>query len=198
MNEEIKRMGSAKNAENLSQEDVFLRQSKSDDELKEMNWKQCTSCNEMRPPKLFYKGKRRDGMSYTCKLCHRKKVRSYRNVEGSYNFFYRRLEKMRNKARKRGLEFTLTVAEYERLKENTICFYCKDEMEVVTIDRVDNDKGYTIDNVAPCCFMCNKLKNNINFNLDEMVIIGKAIFKFNKRMRKLAENEVISNDIVTS
>ena len=28
------------------------------------------------------------------------------------------------------------------------------------IDRINNSKGYTIDNCVPCCFMCNYSKNN--------------------------------------
>lgn len=28
------------------------------------------------------------------------------------------------------------------------------------IDRIDNNKGYTIDNVVPCCKMCNQAKND--------------------------------------
>lgn len=30
------------------------------------------------------------------------------------------------------------------------------------IDRVDNTKGYTIDNVVPCCGICNMAKGKLN------------------------------------
>jgi hypothetical protein len=30
------------------------------------------------------------------------------------------------------------------------------------LDRVDNNEGYYIDNVVPCCFMCNRMKLNLN------------------------------------
>jgi len=29
------------------------------------------------------------------------------------------------------------------------------------LDRKDNTKGYTIENVQPCCFMCNRMKSNL-------------------------------------
>ena len=196
MEQETKKMGSAIDSINLSQEDVLLRATKTDDELRELGWKQCTGCKEMRPPKLYYKSSRRNNLSYSCKYCHRKKIRAYRNVPDSYNFFYRRLEKMRTKARKRGLEFTLTVEDYKHLKDAEFCWYCKDPMEIVSIERVDNDRGYVIDNVQAVCMMCNKLKSNIKFNEREMKIIGTAIKMFNARMRKLASEEIIESPVI--
>jgi hypothetical protein len=35
------------------------------------------------------------------------------------------------------------------------------------IDRLDNTKGYTIDNIVPCCYKCNVLKKD--FTIDSMV-----------------------------
>ena len=37
------------------------------------------------------------------------------------------------------------------------CFYCNDNVKI-GIDRVDSSKGYTIDNVVPCCSKCNWMK----------------------------------------
>lgn len=30
------------------------------------------------------------------------------------------------------------------------------------IDRVDSSLGYTVDNVVPCCKLCNQAKNNLS------------------------------------
>jgi hypothetical protein len=30
------------------------------------------------------------------------------------------------------------------------------------IDRIDNSKGHTIDNIVPCCKYCNFAKSNLN------------------------------------
>ena len=35
-----------------------------------------------------------------------------------------------------------------------------EELKSNGLDRVDNNKGYTIDNVVPCCKRCNYAKNN--------------------------------------
>lgn len=34
-----------------------------------------------------------------------------------------------------------------------------------SLDRINNNIGYTIDNVRACCFMCNRMKSDFNFDL---------------------------------
>ena len=52
------------------------------------------------------------------------------------------------------------------------CFYCGcegsntirntyEEIKWNGLDRIDSSKGYTIDNVVPCCKYCNQAKNNL-------------------------------------
>lgn len=53
------------------------------------------------------------------------------------------------------------------------CFYCGDTHNL-GLDRIDNTKGHTIDNVVVCCYECNCARND-NFTVDEMVEIGKVI-----------------------
>ena len=55
-----------------------------------------------------------------------------------------------------------------------MCHYCDTPTEIITLDRKDNAKGYTVENVVGCCFYCNRLKSDM-FNEEEMKIIGKAI-----------------------
>ena len=65
-------------------------------------------------------------------------------------------------ARKRGYCFELTVPEFINLVTAPMCRYCRCKpyqtaygFLVLGIDRIENDKGYTIDNCAPCCKDCN-------------------------------------------
>lgn len=62
------------------------------------------------------------------------------------------------------------------------CKYCGD-VERIGCDRIDNDKGHTMDNVVPCCYDCNCARNN-NFTYEEMLELGKTIHKI-KENRKL-------------
>ena len=41
------------------------------------------------------------------------------------------------------------------------------------IDRSDNNKGYTMDNIVPCCSMCNKIKRK--YTVDEFINFCKNI-----------------------
>lgn len=72
--------------------------------------------------------------------------------------------------------------------QNKECVYCKIKEEKLstdfiqskrfnkrlTIDRVDNDAGYEINNIVLACHKCNQIKNNL-FTYDEMLQIGKII-----------------------
>ena len=69
------------------------------------------------------------------------------------------------------------------------CHYCKRILDEIladtedslnrrvrrlSIDRIDNSKGYTIDNIVLCCFRCNYTKSDF-FTEKEMLKIGKII-----------------------
>lgn len=53
------------------------------------------------------------------------------------------------------------------------CVYCGDTHRV-GCDRIDNAKGHTKDNVVPCCYECNTMRNNL-FSFDEMKILGEVV-----------------------
>ena len=76
-------------------------------------------------------------------------------------------------AEKRNLEFCLQKSDFEKIiKEN--CFYCgSSPFKIVKlsrkkknrsnylyngIDRIDNSRGYILDNVVSCCETCNRMK----------------------------------------
>lgn len=46
--------------------------------------------------------------------------------------------------------------------------YAKCKLAFIGIDRVDSNKGYTIDNCVPCCMICNRAKNDMP--LDEFLV----------------------------
>jgi hypothetical protein len=87
--------------------------------------------------------------------------------------FNQRISQYRFGAIKRNLEFQLTVDQcYKLFTDN--CFYCGIEPRQITtitnkssefvyngIDRLDNLKGYELDNVVTCCKWCNRWKNSL-------------------------------------
>jgi len=78
---------------------------------------------------------------------------------------------LRKGARKRHIQFSLSIEEIADLVSKP-CIYCGVEPPVrvsvhyhgVTIkahglDRIDSSRGYTADNVVPCCTQCNVAKH---------------------------------------
>lgn len=70
-----------------------------------------------------------------------------------------RLISYRHGAKQRNLPFTLEL-DYFELNWDKSCAYCGDTIKGIGIDRTDNNRGYTYDNVVLCCEMCNKMKLN--------------------------------------
>jgi hypothetical protein len=70
--------------------------------------------------------------------------------------------------------FTLTQQDFEKLVIQP-CYYCGfySKYKFVGIDRIDNNKGYLINNCVPACSMCNMMKstNHPNAFLDKINII---------------------------
>lgn len=108
----------------------------------------------------------------------RAKAKKYaRTPKGRHKF-------MRNTARKRNLEVTISLNEYIVLIEMP-CYYCSGEMNTpsvagIGLDRIDNSKGYHIDNVLPCCTACNVIKSDY-LTVEETKIAIDAVLKFRKK-----------------
>lgn len=66
-------------------------------------------------------------------------------------------------AKKRNLEFTLTLAQFSELRTRE-CLYCGSKNESMGIDRTDNMRGYILDNVASCCAECNYMKSDMSLS----------------------------------
>jgi len=69
-----------------------------------------------------------------------------------------RLRYYRNKSLKLGFKSDLSIEDISRLLQ-TQCYYC-DTPDSGTIDRVNNYKGYTLDNCVAACSSCNHIKSN--------------------------------------
>ncbi len=80
------------------------------------------------------------------------KTRNQRN----WNHCYR----IKGRAKRKGLEFALTFKDYKDLLQHMRCWYCKNGCEVKSIDRKNNNQGYTKENCVMACLKCNTLKSN--------------------------------------
>lgn len=69
-------------------------------------------------------------------------------------------------AGERNIEWDLTLADVRRLMRRKVCAYTGLRFEDtdklrMTLERIDNKKGYTTENVIPVCFFANQLKNEM-------------------------------------
>lgn len=91
-----------------------------------------------------------------------------------------RYKKYERGAKERGLIFTLSLEEFDNITKQP-CFYCGDLPEdqfgnkFTGVDRIDSNEGYELDNVIPCCFVCNRMKSD--YDLLEWTVHLQKIFK---------------------
>lgn len=88
-----------------------------------------------------------------------------KSLKGKDNEWYRRSKTPQGKyheykksAERRGIDFNLSKEEFTALWQKP-CYYTGRAISTVGLDRVDNTKGYSIDNVVPCCKEINAMKS---------------------------------------
>lgn len=121
-------------------------------------------------------GSLRSGHTQSCGCLRREHAaaantaRALQKGEAALNMLF---SGMRRSARKRGYAWRLTKEQVRVLTKQN-CFYCGVEPAQTSrspqyngmytyngLDRIDNTRGYLIENVIPCCGCCNVAKNNL-------------------------------------
>jgi len=74
------------------------------------------------------------------------------------------------RANKKSISFDLSVNDFNLIISKS-CVYCGSSHKI-GVDRIDSSLGYTIDNVQPCCGVCNLMK----YTYDEEFFL-KHVFK---------------------
>ncbi|MDO8610966.1 MAG: hypothetical protein Q7R95_10580 [bacterium] len=129
-------------------------------------------------------------------ISKRKEMRNFRKKFGNsilIKLIGCRHSKIQYKCTKENLSFDLTREFLLEIynKQNGKCFYSGIEMELdhkklkmndnpylLSIDRIDSDKGYTQDNIVLCCLFCNTMKST--FSVKEFFRLCKIIIDYNK------------------
>lgn len=76
-----------------------------------------------------------------------------KTIAGAYRSY-------RSSATKKDIVFKLEIEDFAKIVIKP-CQYCGDSENKRGIDRIDNEKGYTKDNSAPCCKICNFMKRTM-------------------------------------
>lgn len=110
--------------------------------------------------------KKNDGL--TCQQRYRLSAKG-KMAEKKYQDKYTRKPDTRyikflSSCKSRGIECTLSKEEFIGMIGKK-CTYCYEDVTVECgsgLDRIDSSRGYTSDNVVPCCRRCNVAKNDMN------------------------------------
>ena len=132
------------------------------------------------------------GSRKSCNFC---KIPRKKTTPKGYAGITRILQQYKQNSKNRKLDFNLSREDFEKLIIQN-CFYCgdfpqsimKDTRYNVTeetkeyskfiyngLDRLNNNKGYILDNVVPCCISCNIAKHDKT--LKEFTIFVKKIYE---------------------
>ncbi|MEK6935560.1 MAG: hypothetical protein AABW67_02140 [Nanoarchaeota archaeon] len=100
---------------------------------------------------------------------------------GQYKHGSIRYPEYRYNAKKRGIDFKITVEQFKEITSKP-CHYCNGfsidrnpKSRGNGIDRKDSDIGYEIKNCVSCCATCNFVKNNMGYK--DFINYIKSVYK---------------------
>lgn len=127
--------------------------------------------------------------------------------ERIYTYYKNKIENDNNRPGAKYKTFELNLQEYSNLIHSD-CYYCgakptddniwnksgkrKCDTETIFIngvDRIDSDKGYTIDNCVPCCPTCNRIKSDLPQDVFYNQIKKIYLKRFNDQSIDVASSE---------
>jgi hypothetical protein len=84
----------------------------------------------------------------------RNKCKSCRNIRSDLS----RWRAYEYNSERRGIGFSLTLEQF-LVFDGQPCEYCGSELDMIRLDRVNNNLGYFLGNVVSCCAKCNSFKH---------------------------------------
>jgi hypothetical protein len=158
--------------QNIKWNDVFnLRCSICEDKLTEDNYRRIhnITCSRGANKNRFRK----------CDRCHKQSMRVIDTLDKKIGLIF---SSAQSRAKVKNIDFSLTKHDILSLwnKQQGKCFYTYENMthdtgsnSMVSIDRLDSSKGYSIGNVCLTIWEVNRMKNNIDF--DRFITICRNI-----------------------
>lgn len=83
-----------------------------------------------------------------------------KNYQNDIKYAYRMY---RYRSERSNYPFDLSMEQFKDILSRN-CYFCgqKETERLSGVDRIDNDKGYSVDNCVTCCKKCNMMKNTLN------------------------------------
>ena len=94
-----------------------------------------------------------------------------------------------NNCKRKKISFNLKLSQIINISSMN-CYYCGEPPRNIKwrryfcfiyqgIDRMNNKKGYSIDNVVPCCLSCNSIKGD-RLSHQEMILVAQVLLGYRK------------------
>lgn len=122
-------------------------------------------------PEKVYAWNKKYRQAHREKLQEQDTARKARKYKTDAVFLFREYKRG---AKKRDIFFGLTPVTFAATA-SMACYYCGSHECLNGIDRIDSTKGYTEDNIVPCCSMCNYMKQD--YTHEEFIEQCKRIAK---------------------
>lgn len=162
--------------------------------------KLCKTCNTRKPIEEFgLNSPARNGKRYRrchCRPCHTKIRKGYAtSPEATRRAEQKRLskataERAANERTEHYIRLDTRASDRKKGRKNDLtkefiaeqiakgCTYCGESQIRMTLDRIDNDRGHTMDNVVSACVRCNHVRGDMPY--EAWVVVARAM----RRVRK--------------
>jgi len=140
-----------------------------------------------------------NGHSKSCGCLQKEKISQRFKKEFKMASFNRLYTRYKREAKARNLKFDLTKLQFNDITKKN-CYYCGTNPQYIIkneyqngdyiyngIDRIDNAKGYTVDNIAPCCGICNIAKRSMS--KEEFLLWIERVYKHSIENNQIKENK---------
>ena len=167
-------------------------------DIKVPKTKKCTVCDQIKNAKEFTRSKHDiEGLARSCRECTnriRNKSRAKNPIRTAWNQFRWTL----NSARSSQDSTDISSSTFSVILTQP-CHYCGDKHDPIKnigsywLDRVDNTRGYYLDNVLPCCGTCNKTRGN-RYTVEEAEVMISSLLEYRKQQsEKLSGRKDVGN-----
>ncbi len=137
----------------------------------------CSKCRKTKEETEFYRRSDRDSVQSWCKKCiAKKKHNHYQRTKNEPHF---RWQFAKSQANHREIDFNLSEEDHAKIIIQP-CYYCSKSIadEVgCGLDRLNNDEGYSLQNVVACCGTCNSSRGD-RYTPEEWKVMAEALVKF--------------------
>lgn len=133
-------------------------------------------------------------------LSFKKFITAHYNYDEAFhrNLNVKNVKNYENCAKYRNIPFEINSNEFELVIKNN-CYLCGFSPKAFNsngIDRINNDEGYTINNISACCSECNYMKKNYSLEniYNQFLKIYNNLNLSSKEMQNLINQKLITFD----